>query len=173
MSIKNSAIHLLNQLETVIRQLNDQQFCQPVEMLSNASIGQHVRHTLEFFLCLMDARNQGVINYDSRKREKLIEENVTLAFSVIKSIKEFLNKEEPDLPLTLVANYHSDEKESVHIASNFMRELAYTVEHAIHHMALIKVGILLSESEILLPEHFGVASSTIRYQKTQKLVEPK
>ena len=55
-------------------------------------------------------------------------------------------------------------------ASNLDRELVYNIEHAIHHMALIKIGIKEVAPQLQLPEGFGVANSTIRHKKQQKKI---
>ncbi|MFY0599925.1 MAG: DinB family protein [Cyclobacteriaceae bacterium] len=167
MSISSSAIQLLNQLATVVENMTDEAFCRKVPVLSHSTIGQHVRHTLEFFICLMDAKNQEEINYDARKHDKFIEQETQLAFSVINSIVEFLKKEQTNFDLNLVANYEFVGDANEVIPTNFFRELAYNIEHAIHHMALIKIGCREVCSEIKLPEHFGVASSTVRFQQSQ------
>ncbi len=167
MSINKSAHQILDQLDFVIAQLSEDAFGKPLEVLSQASIGQHVRHTLEFFLCLMDAQTNGVINYDNRKHDQLIETDGALARSVIKSIRDFLNKEQSDFALKLEGDYQVDSPDPIRIDSNFYRELAYNIEHAIHHMALIKIGVKHQYPEVELPDHFGVASSTVRYQKSQ------
>ncbi len=167
MTINQSAHHILDQLDTVISQLGSEGFSEPLDVLSQASIGQHVRHTLEFFLCLIDAKNDGVINYDNRRHDHLIETDPLLARSIINSIRDFLSKEESDFSLELEANYQLNSHESIRLQSNFFRELAYNIEHAIHHMALIKIGVKNQFPEVDLPDHFGVASSTVRYQKSQ------
>lgn len=166
MSINQPALQILNELDAVMAQLTDEDFKKPIKVLSQASIGQHVRHTLEFFICLMDAKNDGVINYDNRRHDQLIESDITLAKSVILSIKDFLSKESEDFSLKLEANYQVEGSDKVLIDSNFFRELAYNIEHAIHHMALIKIGVWNQFPDIILPDHFGVASSTVRYQKS-------
>ena len=167
MSISKSAHQIIDQLDFVIAQLSEDAFSKPLEVLSKASIGQHVRHTLEFFLCLMDAKSIGVINYDNRRHDQLIETDVALARTVIKSIRDFLNKEQTDFLLELEADYQIDSPDPIRINSNFYRELAYNIEHAIHHMALIKIGVKHQYPDVELPDHFGVASSTVRYQKSQ------
>lgn len=168
MSINASAINLLKQLSTVIDGLTDTQFVTKVPVLSNATIGQHVRHTLEFFICLMDAKNEGVVNYDERKHDQFIEQETQLAGSVILSVQEFLLKETEDFALRLKANYSIENAYSETITTNFYRELAYNIEHAIHHMALIKIGCRAVCPDLELPEHFGVASSTVRYHQSQR-----
>ncbi|MEP4532156.1 MAG: DinB family protein [Cyclobacteriaceae bacterium] len=168
MSINASAIDLLKQLSTVIDSLTDTQFVTKVPVLSNATIGQHVRHTLEFFICLMDAKNEGVINYDERRHDQFIEQETQLAGSVVQSVEAFLQKETEDFGLMLKANYSVDNDCSETISTNFYRELAYNIEHAIHHMALIKIGCKAVCPALVLPEHFGVASSTVRYHQSQR-----
>lgn len=167
MSINNTAINLLDQLQSVVEQFTETAFSCPVPTLSNSSIGQHVRHTLEFFICLMDTPNRQIINYDQRKHDPYIEKDPKLAKDIIQSIKKFIQENLVDFPLILEANYEIDKEETSAINSSYLRELAYNIEHAVHHMALIKVGINTMFSEIILPPHFGVASSTIRYQNSQ------
>ena len=47
--------------------------------------------------------------------------------------------------------------------STFGREMVYAIAHAIHHYALISIMARLME--VSLPEHFGVAPSTVAQQK--------
>lgn len=167
MPIQQSARSLLAQLVEVMNQLSDEDFQKPIDTLSDSSIGQHIRHTIEFFLCLVDGANKGAINYDERRHDTFIETDRKLAISVIQSIDNFLLGKVLDHPMDLMANYQVDGDEIVAIPSSLYRELAYNIEHAIHHMALIKIGVRSLDKNIELPQHFGVASSTVRYQKQQ------
>jgi hypothetical protein len=47
--------------------------------------------------------------------------------------------------------------------STFGRETVYAIAHAIHHFALISIMARLMDAK--LPEHFGVAPSTVAHQK--------
>ncbi len=162
--LQASATELLSQLKEIIRNCKEEDFSRQLPVLSNSTFGQHVRHTLEFFLCLFDAKNDGLINYDNRKHDKFIETDSTLAISVIESIQEFLSTQSEDFPVSFEANYTLREGELEKMPSSFNRELAYNIEHAIHHMALLKVAVKQSLNYIQIPENFGVATSTIRYQ---------
>ncbi|MEM8909335.1 MAG: hypothetical protein AAGD05_15925 [Bacteroidota bacterium] len=166
--LQNSAKELLNQLNHIIDQCNEQDFSKPLKELSGSTLGQHVRHTLEFFICLFDARNEKLINYDHRQHDPHIESDRRLAQSVIVSINDFLDKSTEDFEVFFEANYTEAEGNNQSMKSSFFRELAYNIEHSIHHMALIKIAINHSLNYIVLPEHFGVASSTVRYRSGQQ-----
>ena len=161
----SAAINLLDQLEDSIRQTRQEDFSKPSEILNNSSVGQHVRHTLEFFLCLIDAVPSRKLDYDKRKHDRFIEEDKNLALSVLASIRDFISKNSENFDIVLTVNYDLEHELNTSITSNFYRELAYNIEHAIHHMALIKIGIKDICPYVSLDPSFGVASSTIRYQK--------
>ena len=166
--LHTSANDLLSQLNQIIDSCKEDDFSRPLTELSGSTFGQHIRHTLEFFICLFDAKNNGVVNYDQRKHDTLIETDKKLAQSVIASIRDFLDRNTKDFELTFEANYAIDEDSNDAMKSSFYRELSYNIEHAIHHMALLKVAVNQSLNYITLPENFGVASSTIRYRASTK-----
>lgn len=166
--LHKSAKELLDQLETIITQCKEEDFARPLNELSNSTFGQHIRHTLEFFICLYDARNERLVNYDNRRHDREIETDKKLATSVIASIVSFVDQNTEDFEINFEANYTENEGANQTMKSSFFRELAYNIEHAIHHMALMKVAINQSLSYIDLPENFGVASSTVRYRSGQK-----
>jgi uncharacterized damage-inducible protein DinB len=167
MTIQHSAVSLLEQLKAICKALEPEDFRSPVPELSEATIGQHIRHALEFYICLMDGRNNRIINYDLRKHDQHIANDPALAQSVIQSVQEFLEKSEQDFSITYEANFSLDEGENVRMPSSFFRELAYNIEHTIHHMALLKIAITQHFPYCHLPDHFGIASSTLRYLRKE------
>lgn len=168
MTLNSTAKGLLLQLKDIIEQLKPEHYSAPCATLNNSTLGQHIRHTIEFFLCLMDAKNQGKINYDERKHDEFIQTDEKLAMSVIDSLVDFLSNEIDDFHIEHEANYELEEGQTVGMGSSFYRELSYNIEHAIHHMALIKIGIQQHFDYVQLPPHFGVASSTVRHQQKQQ-----
>lgn len=158
---------ILDQLAAVVRDIKEEDFRKEVPTLNNSTIGQHIRHTLEFFICLKNNNATGIINYDNRDHDQLIETDKHVASTVINELSSFFTSNKENKPLKLVANYCLDDDDVEFIETNFHRELTYNIEHAIHHMAIIKIGIKEVAAYIALPPHFGVAISTIKFQKAK------
>jgi hypothetical protein len=162
MQLQQAVNNVFVQLSATLEQLNQDQYVQPCKTLFNATIGQHVRHIIELFQCLQIGYEGGQVNYERRKRDTRIETDKDFAASLLPEVHKGLDKDNKDLQLE--ACYDEHEALPITIATNFYREVAYNLEHTIHHMALIRVGIT-EVSDIELPEDFGVASSTIKYRQ--------
>lgn len=162
MQIQKAIQNIFIQLSETINQLNNEQYTQPSKVLFNATIGQHIRHIIELFQGLEIGYESGTVNYEKRKRDLTIETNKAVAASLLNSIYQNLNK--PDKDLILESNYDEHSAEIVGVNTNYYRELIYNLEHAVHHMALIRVGIM-EVSEIQIPEGYGVATSTIKFKQ--------
>ena len=154
-SVKNN----LSENIDLLRQLTNEEFTQQNPELSNATIGEHMRHIIELFGCLLENYDYGLINYDDRKRDVLLQTDKNEAIAIIE--KYLLELDKPNKPLSLTHNCFSP-IELLH--TNYFRELIYNLEHSIHHQALIKVA-LHSLPHIKIPSTFGVAPSTLEYRK--------
>ena len=165
MTLNNACINILSQLGNLINQIHEQDFIKQSEVLSQSTIGQHIRHTLEFFLCLESGSSKGVVNYDKRPHDKLIENDKFIALSSVRRIRDFVSGQENDRPLKLEVGYDIEREEFVTIDTTFFRELAYNIEHAVHHMAIVKIGVREVAPYITLDKDFGVAASTIRHKE--------
>lgn len=156
---------ILTQLTEVVSQISETDFCRPSTALSNSTVGQHLRHTLEFFICLEQGYGQGVVNYDKRIHNKAMENDKHIALHTISQIKEFVESHPHDKSLKLEVGYQPDSDECVCIDTNYLREFTYNIEHAVHHMAIMKIGIREVAPYVTLPSDFGIAVSTIRYKE--------
>jgi hypothetical protein len=157
MQLKQPIQNTLLELEAVLLQITGEIYTAPATHLFGATIGQHVRHIIELFKCLEAGYETGELNYDKRKRDLRIETEVLFAIQLMHEITEGIKTCNKDLAL-----YTSVDAEVV-IHTNYMRELYYNLEHTIHHMALIRVGIG-ELSTLQLPANFGLAPSTIQYR---------
>lgn len=162
MQLKEAVKNVFVQLSETIDKLNDEQFTYSCSQLNKASIGQHVRHIIELCQELEKGYVSGVVNYEKRIRDHRIETNRVVAKELLKDLFEAFNK--PDKELMLEVCYDDNSSDTLHIATNYYREIAYNLEHTIHHMALIRIGIN-EVAPLQLPEDFGVASSTMKYRK--------
>jgi len=164
MKLIQACANILSQLTDLVTQIKDEDFIKPATTLSNSTIGQHLRHTLEFFICLEDGYERGVVNYDKRAHDKLIESDKFIARLAIDRIKDFVASVS-DRRLFLEVGYDIDKDEYLTIESTATRELVYNIEHAVHHMAIMKIGIREIASYIQLAPDFGIAASTVRYRE--------
>ena len=162
MLLKQPIQNVFVQLTETLNQLSADEYVQPSKILFNASIGQHVRHIIELFLCLEKGYESGVVNYEKRKRDYEVETNKDFAIQLLKDIYHRL--ERPNSDLVMETEDYENTGAVVAIPSNYYREIAYNLEHTIHHMALIRVGVN-EVSAIELPQEFGVAYSTIKYRR--------
>jgi len=160
-------MHLTPTIKSVFGELTEaltlltyDEYTAPCSHLSNATIGQHVRHVIELFQCLINGYETAIVNYEARRRDQQIESDKMFAIDLLQAICGQINQ--ADKALTLLVRF--GEKLPVAVDTNYRRELIYNLEHAIHHMALIRVGIQ-QISQIQLPESFGVAPSTIQYRE--------
>lgn len=164
MNLKDASVNILDQLEKVLIQLRDKDYCQSIPSLE-ASIGQHVRHILEFYICLFEGLETGKINYDHRRRDERIENNKRFALDQLDNLRSRIEKQMNNPELMLDLKYGEASNEDIGISTNYERELAYNIEHTIHHLAIIKQAFREIGQYVELPANFGIASSTVRFMK--------
>jgi hypothetical protein len=172
MNISKACIQILDQLAHLVNAMHERDFIKPSDALSKSTIGQHLRHTLEFFICFQEGFADGVINYDKRKHDKVIETDKFIALNVIDQISGFVRELNVNKSLLLEVGYDYAREDYVTVQTNATRELVYNIEHAVHHMAIMKIGIREVAPYIQVPADFGVAASTVRYKETVATSHP-
>jgi hypothetical protein len=163
MNLLNATKQILDELKLVLDHITVADFKRPVPVLNGSTIGQHVRHILEFFICLNDGYPEKNVNYDCRRRDKSIEQDQAIAMEAVKKIFRDTHINNLNQEMTLEMTYDPDGEYSIRVATNYQRELAYNIEHAVHHMALIRIGVEAIAPYVHLPKDFGVAVSTVRH----------
>jgi hypothetical protein len=162
MQLKTPIQQLFLQLLDVLENLSDHQYSSPVDLLSGATIGQHIRHIVEFFQELDKGYESSIVNYDRRGRSLVLE--VSRALAICQLSELLYSVDRPDKDLALMAHLTGRDTEPVIIRTNYYRELLYNMEHIVHHMALLRIGITVV-AKISLPPQFGVAASTLQYRQ--------
>ncbi len=155
---------LLHELVWVISSVTDKDFCTPSTVLGGSTIGQHVRHTIEFFYCLKKGMRTGVVNYDNREHDRKLEIDRFLSINALGEVERFVGSVQEDVNLTLEVGYGRDSDDTCRISTSFHRELACNIEHLIHHMAIVRIGLREVACHVRLPADFGIAASTMRYR---------
>jgi hypothetical protein len=153
----------LKSLSNLLLLLNDQQYNQKIAFLGNASIGGHSRHIIELLKCVTDGYNTGTVDYLNRVRDLAIETDKLLAMQELSLMAEKVKQSDKRMNLVIECD---EESASNFVATTYFREIVYNAEHAIHHLALIRVALKEMKLEIV-GDDFGMAYSTIKYLATQ------
>nr|WP_295921832.1 DinB family protein [uncultured Dyadobacter sp.] len=161
--ITESVAAVLEQLTDVLSMLKEAHFTARLPVLSGASLGEHVRHVIEFFQELETGYHTGIVDYDARTRERDLETRREYAMLKLQQIAAGLQPHNKTLQLAYQAGTGTAGRT---ITTSYERELLYNLEHAVHHMALFRIGVR-SLTDISIPDYFGVASSTIEYRQAQ------
>lgn len=162
--LQKTNIEIIDQLVDLLNDIDLDVYKDGLRPLHYTTIGQHVRHITEFYLCLLKGYEDGTVDYDARERNIRIEIDKDFTVDILEKTKQKLNIQTLDRPLILKSKFGGDD--AIDISSSFFRELTYLIEHTIHHLAIIKIGLNESYPEIIIPKNFGIAHSTIRYRVT-------
>lgn len=150
----------ISQLKIVLSQISDQEYEKALPVLSYSSIGQHARHIIEFYQALFEGYASGVVNYENRQRNRLLETRRVVALDELSNIVDRINLKDKDVVLK-----SHDPDQAVEVRTTYYRELIYNLEHTVHHMAMIRIGIRQS-TNLVIPADFGVAKATVQYRKS-------
>jgi len=160
---------IFHQIRFYLLRLEQEKYQRPLEIFSGSSIGQHTRHIIEFFQCMLTQIDSGTLNYDLRQRNQELEQIPDCAMREIAIVLECLHYLKQPSVIKLASSYGAgDGQEFLMVETTLERELLYNIEHAVHHLAMIKIGLKIVAPDMKLPDSFGVAKSTLAFQqKTQ------
>jgi hypothetical protein len=154
-------------LKKMLEQISESDYIHKSHWLSGSSIGQHVRHILEFYTCLLDGLISKTVNYDERNRVLELEINSRAACQLVDLIVVKLLSISDNDVVYLKGRFSVNDIHSHVINTSLNRELAYCLEHCIHHQALIKVALHELNQVHLVSPAFGLAPATQNYQSIQ------
>lgn len=165
MTLNDHNIKKLKEIKNLIVRLAPSLYTTPKEIISGATVGQHFRHILEFYFCLEKGIKSGTVCYDSRERNLSLESDLIYAIKSIEKAIDFIADIKEDKSLLLNASYSKIHNEQVIIQTSLYRELAYALDHTVHHLAIVKIALSEEKDQVELDKNFGVAPSTIRYRE--------
>ena len=161
MNLIQASEEVLNQAKFYLEQISASEYTQPIPLLSGSTIGQHTRHFIEFYQCLLAQVNKKEINYCLRNRDLEIESSSIVALQHIDVIINEVDRLDLDASITL----YTEKVDGERLETTVGRELYYNIEHCIHHLAIVKIGLHQVAPQLELSEQFGLAPSTVRHRK--------
>ena len=167
--LTDAVVDVLAQGESLLRSIDDEKYARKLPTAFNSAIGGHYRHCLDHFKSLLRGLDADEVNYDHRERDPRIENDREFALAETRRILRACQSI-PAPFLECLINVRSQVNYATGhaplIGSTVGRELMYAVAHSIHHYALIAVMCALLD--VPVPEGFGVAPSTLKYQDEQQ-----
>lgn len=146
--------------------LDDAEYVRKHPEVYNASIGAHYRHVIDHLIRLIHGVPSKLVNYDKRERDEEVEKNRSVARARTMELLEcWKTFEEQNMSedIDVVGKVSYADEAPIRVRSTIGRESMYVVIHAVHHFALI--GVICKLAKIPQPQGFGVAPSTVEYQR--------
>lgn len=166
MNCKKGTKNIAQQISSLLSQIDQPTYAQPLDIFNGSSLGQHFRHIIEFYACLISGSKSGKVDYTLRKRNSSIENDPVIAYQEFKEILKQIELLDERQDLEVRADFPANGQEVRPIVqSSLGRELMFASDHAIHHLALIKIGLKTVFPNIAVDQEIGVAPSTLKYQE--------
>lgn len=172
MNCKTGTKHLIRQINQLLEKLDEPSFSKPLNVYNGSSIGQHFRHIFDFYQCLTSDLSRGLIDYAKRERDPSIERYPAYAIEAFSKIEEAIELIDEYMEINVLADFSFDTSATrPSVKSTLGRELMFAHDHAVHHIAIIKMGIQTAFPEILVEENLGIAPSTHKYRAGEKATD--
>ncbi len=169
-------LHYLEQGLALLERLDDAAYTSPVLGARSGAVGSQFRHVLDYYACFVRDLASGRIDYDRRERDPAIEESPASAAEACRALIEHLDglgglgAIDADRALEVKADRMGEGvapgETRLWSRSSVQRELAFLLSHTVHHFALIALMLRTLDHEV--PEHFGVAPSTLEHWKSSR-----
>ncbi len=168
MNLQHTNRLMLHQLIDFVDVMQEMEFSAHLSILSGNTVGKHLRHIIEFYQHLLNsyANDQVVVDYDARRRDHQTETDKNYAKKQMEILISQLDRAGANKEMLLCFSLN-EQGDVQHIPTTFYRELAYNLEHAVHHLAIIKMAVMSHFPHIQLDKNFGVAYATLQYQNEQ------
>lgn len=152
-----------NQLREFLHKLPASDYAVNTSFLNGNSIGKHCRHIIETMEAL--CKSGTTICYDERERKLIYEIDKDACLERYEELLAHLNKADLQQSIQVKHAPFPDLMPAENYSSSMGRELLYNLEHIIHHLAIIKLAAIDLGRKDCIPENFGIAFSTLNYQK--------
>ncbi len=160
-----AAIAVLDQCAAFISDLDADAYTTPSPLQFGSTIGQHVRHELGHFAAAHRGGPAGLIDYDHRERDTVIDRARAAALAEMKRLRSWLASagRQEGAPGVRVRVMLAGDGSFAELDSTLPREVFFAMHHAIHHHAIM--GAIAAEQGLPVPAGFGKAPSTVNHEQ--------
>ena len=167
MDAREGTLLITRQMFALLDTMPKYVYTRPVSLFHGSTVGQHFRHILEFYTCLLEGSNSDYVNYGSRQRNEAISEDPYVAKEVLDAITSAIQHLEPGRIVKVQSEFSEMDDDHPIYMSSIGRELQYAFDHAVHHLAIIRMGVEAHFPEVPVDPDLGVAPSTLKHRRTQ------
>ncbi|WP_339667883.1 hypothetical protein [Dasania marina] len=158
----NATIDALGQINTIVGLVKQQSPDMAKRLFVEQRIGTHIRHVYDHFNALQEGKRTGTVDYNQRSRNSKAETDIVISEAQHKQIVAALaDGTHFSSTLKVISEIDCFKTENMEIPSNYARELLYLINHAIHHVAIIK--LILEHNGVSVPSYIGLAPGTASY----------
>lgn len=168
MNASHGTVLIADQMVELLERLDQAAYTRPLSLFHGSTIGQHVRHILEFYTCLLEGMSSAHVDYSSRKRNNALSENLPAALARLENIAVTVGNNDERQWLKVDSEFSEEDDDRPAYISSMGRELQYAFDHAVHHLAIIRMGLEVHFPEIPVDADLGVAPSTLKYRTKAK-----
>lgn len=169
--LRKALINSLTQITVILDVTEKLPKDKAVLFYQDTHAGKHVRHVLDHLLTFIRSAENGILDYNRRHRDSVIERDWRAARVQLMTIIDALHTipiEENDLHVLSEIDASSTVNQT--FVSNAPREILYLINHTLHHAAYIR--LLAKECHINLPEHIGIAPATATHLRQTSTCAP-
>lgn len=163
-------ILVLRQGLDLLGRLQDDVYVQTVAPYFTSGVGKHLRHNVDHYEMFLAGVASARIDYDGRQRDPRFETDRPYAMEKIRSVMAGLEnltaRHGEQILLVKMNGMEENSAAATWSRSTLARELQFLLSHTIHHYAL--VAIILKIQGVDCHPDFGVAPSTLQYQRSQR-----
>lgn len=160
--LHESVINSLSQVKEILTTLEKLPNDVAVKFYIDDNGGKHIRHILDHFLAFLSISDDGILDYNLRNRESIVEQSWDEAQKQLDGIIEkFISNSIEDKELKVISEIDVSDTKNSSFNSNTARELLYLINHTMHHAAYIK--LLAKQSGVIFSPHIGIAPSTASF----------
>ena len=150
-SILQASYLTLSKSKNLLSRLSNDQLCNDNIPPYHSSIGSHTRHILDFYKCVFNGIENGLVDLTNRDRDLSVETDCNCAVDYLNSILEKLQTSsfQADATIDVVDDLGNG---NLRIRYTIGSLLAQANSHTIHHYAIInyildRLGIIMDDED--------------------------